>query len=89
MNEERYRQILCFSGKTEDEIEENWAQLLEQLRTLLNRVKPFYRQDIMAEILKQIGVLERNKPTKKVYKSVKKRVGELWNVVEDLGGRAR
>ena len=89
MNEERYRQMVHFSGKPENEIEEDWAQLLNRLRILVDRVKPFYRQDIMTKILKQIAVLERNKPNKKVYKSVLKRVEDLDNIVRDLGGRAR
>ena len=89
MNEDRHRNILNISGKPEDPLEQDWYALSARLQVLLDRVKPFYRKDVYDEIIKLSKVLTRNKPSKKVYNSVIKRIQEIENVVKDLGGRIR
>ena len=89
MNEDRYRNILNISGKTENPLEQDWNSLSARLQTLMQRVKPFYRKDILDEILKLIKVLSCNKPNKKVYNSVLNKVLKLELAIRELGGRIR
>ncbi len=89
MNESRHRDILNISGKPENSLEQDWNNLLARLQTLDQRVRPFYRKDILDEIIRLSKVLCRNKPNKKVYSSVLKKIQNLENIVRDLGGRAR
>lgn len=89
MNEARYRDRLNFLGKPENSLEQDWTDLQVRVQTLIDRVKPFYRKDIFDELIKLSIVLTRNKPNKKVYNSILRRIQKVEDIVKDLGGRIR
>ena len=90
MNEPRYRLILNISGKPDNEkLEENWQTLIQRFTALEYRVMPFYRKDILEKIRKQQKVLSSQDPTKKLYRTIMKKLSEIQEEIDNLGARAR
>lgn len=89
MNESRQRDILNTSGKPENTLEEDWDALRQCVNDLEDRVKPFYRRDILSRIIQQKIVLRNNKPNKKTYRAVLRIAEGIEKEVNDLGGRSR
>ncbi len=84
MNELRYKLILNMAGNPKTELQEDWDELIERFRLLQYRLNATGRMDILREIIQQQSVLRTNRPSKKVYKSVKRKFEELELIVHNI-----
>lgn len=89
MNEIRYKVILNMAGNPRTELEEDWQELIQRFKVLRYRVASSGNKDILIEISQQEKVLTANNPSKKVYRSVRKKLTELEEIIRGLGGYSR
>lgn len=89
MNEIRYKVILNMAGNPRTELEEDWQELIQRFKVLRYRVASSGNKDILIEISQQENVLTANKPSKKVYRSVRKKLTELEEIIRGVGGYSR
>jgi len=87
MNEQRNKRME-FIYKKSDPLQENWESLLARLQSLENTARASFRRDLISMIMSKINVLQKNKPNKKIYRSIlgfaEKAEIELSNGIERI-----
>ena len=69
MNEQRNNKMR-FLNNLSDSLQENWADLLARLQNMEKTALSSFRGDLAAAIDRQIKVLKKNEPNKKIYRSI-------------------
>ena len=76
MNEQRKMKTLFITQKS-DPLKENWDNLLAHMQSLLKMACSLCREDIINSVERQIVVLMKNKPNKKIYRSILNSVNKI------------
>ena len=69
MNEQKNNKMR-FLNNLSDSLQENWADLLARLQNMEKTALASFRGDLAAAIDRQIKVLKKNEPNKKIYRSI-------------------
>lgn len=70
MNEQKNMKMLYLKQKP-DPLKEDWDALIQRLYKILkNSVKLSLTKDEFVSIVRKINVLQKNKPSKKIYRSI-------------------
>ena len=69
MNEQRNEKMAYLIQKTHS-LQTDWYDLLMRLQSLENTSRCMFRSDLTIQIMRQIDVLKKNNPNKKIYRSI-------------------
>jgi hypothetical protein len=75
-----------FLNNRPDSLQDDWDSLLNKLQSLISVAQSAGRKDLLLAIVRQINVLVKNKPNKKIYRSV---LNTTKNIESELNDRAR
>lgn len=88
MNEQRNKKMFYFGQKV-DPLKEDWDALSRRLQHLYATAQSALRMDLLAPIARQINVLQRNAPNKKIYRSILKFVEQIESELDNYIERTR
>lgn len=89
MNEQRNSKMRYLSGNMSDSLEENWQNLLARLQSLRQNAKYAFRVDLVKPIISKENVLAKNKPNKKIYRSILKFADDVENQINRSSQRIK
>ena len=89
MNEQRNMKKLYLSGDICSSFEHDWNDLLAKLQMLREKAKSVGRMDLIISIIRKENVLVKNKPNKKIYRSISKFADDIENQIEKTSERIR
>ena len=88
MNEQRNQKMRYLSGKMTDSLEQDWENLLMRLQSLRQRAH-ICRVDLIKPIMRQENVLMKNKPNKKIYRTILKFADDIELQIANTTNRMR
>jgi len=72
MNEQRNMKKNYLAGVSADSLQRDWDELYERLKTLAGNAHLACRPDLETLVLRQMVVVQKNQPNKKIYRSILK-----------------
>lgn len=88
MNEQRNMKIRYLSGNMSNSLEQDWENLLARLQSLRQRAHTC-RVDLIKPIMRQENVLLKNKPNKKIYRTILKFADDVESQITNTINRIR